>query len=59
VRELGLPRDTLVAVVVRDGQSIPPRGSTFVMPGDVLFVLAPEGRGAEVEDVFTRWRQRV
>jgi cell volume regulation protein A len=59
VRELGLPRDTLLAVVVRDGQSIPPRGSTTVEPGDVLFVLAPEGRGAEVEDVFTRWRQRV
>jgi cell volume regulation protein A len=59
VRELGLPRDTLVAVVVRDGQSIPPRGSTTVEPGDVLFVLAPVGKGAEVEDVFARWRQRV
>jgi len=59
VRELGLPRDTLVAVVVRDGQSIPPRGSTMVEPGDVLFVLAPDGKGAEIEDVFARWRQRV
>jgi Trk K+ transport system NAD-binding subunit len=46
-------------VVVRDGQSIPPRGSTTVEPGDVLFVLAPVGKGAEVEDVFARWRQRV
>jgi cell volume regulation protein A len=59
VRELGLPRDTLVAVVVRDGEAIPPRGSTTIEPGDVLFVLAPEGKGAEIDDVFTRWRQRV
>jgi cell volume regulation protein A len=59
VRELGLPRDTLVAVVVRDGDAIPPRGSTAIRPGDVLFVLAPEGKGPELDDVFTRWRQRV
>jgi cell volume regulation protein A len=59
VRELGLPRDALVAVVVRDGEAIPPRGSTTIRPGDVLFVLAPEGKGAEIDDVFTRWRRRV
>jgi cell volume regulation protein A len=59
VRELGLPRDTLLAVVVRDGEAIPPRGSTTIEPGDVLFVLAPEGKGPEIDDVFTRWRQRV
>ena len=59
VRELGLPRDALVAVVVRDGEAIPPRGSTVVDAGDVLFVLAPEGKGAEIDDVFTRWRRRV
>jgi cell volume regulation protein A len=59
VRELGLPRDTLLAVVVRDDQAIPPRGSTTIEPGDVLFVLAPEGKGAEIDDVFTRWRRRV
>jgi cell volume regulation protein A len=59
VRELGLPRDTLVAVVVRDGEAIPPRGGTTIEPGDVLFVLAPEGKGGEIDDVFTRWRRRV
>jgi hypothetical protein len=25
----------------------------------VLFVLTPDGRRPELEDVFTRWRQRV
>jgi cell volume regulation protein A len=59
VRELGLPRDTLVAVLVRGDEAIPPRGSTTVRPGDVLFVLTPNGKGPELEDVFSRWRQRV
>ena len=59
VRELGLPRDTLIAVIVRDGEALPPRGTTTVETGDALFVLAPRGKAAEIEDVFTRWRQRV
>ncbi|HET7127630.1 MAG TPA: potassium/proton antiporter [Gaiellaceae bacterium] len=59
VRELGLPREALVAVVVRDDDPIPPRGSTRIESGDVLFVLVPHGKRAEVEDVFERWRRRV
>jgi cell volume regulation protein A len=59
VRGLGLPRETLVAVLVRGEEAIPPRGSTTVQPGDVLFVLVPDGKGPAVEDVFTRWRQRI
>jgi cell volume regulation protein A len=59
VRELGLPREALVAVLVRGDDAIPPRGSTTVEPGDVLFVLTPEGKGPELDDVFTRWRQRI
>jgi cell volume regulation protein A len=59
VRELGLPREALVAVVVRGEDAIPPRGGTTIEPGDVLFVLVPHGKRPEVEDVFGRWRQRV
>ncbi|HEX5448565.1 MAG TPA: potassium/proton antiporter [Gaiellaceae bacterium] len=59
VRELGLPREALVAVLVRGDDAIPPRGSTTVQAGDVLFLLVPQGKGPEIEDVFTRWRQRV
>jgi cell volume regulation protein A len=59
VRELGLPREALVAVVVRGEDAIPPRGSTRVEAGDVLFVLVPHGKRPEVEDVFERWRRRV
>jgi cell volume regulation protein A len=59
VRELGLPRTAIVAVVVRGEDSIPPRGSTVIEPGDRLYVLAPRDDGPAVEDVFARWRRRV
>jgi potassium/hydrogen antiporter len=59
VRELGLPRNAIVAVVERGRDSIPPRGSTRLKAGDRLFVLAPRAMRATVEDVFTRWRRRV
>src|SRR4051794_2168233 len=59
VRELGLPRESLVVVLVRGDEAIPPRGSTTIEPGDVLFVLTPDGKEPELEDVFTRWRQRI
>jgi cell volume regulation protein A len=59
VRELGLPRSAIIAVVARGDDSIPPRGSTIVEPGDHLFVLAPHSKRQEIEDVFSRWRRRV
>jgi potassium/hydrogen antiporter len=59
VRELGLPRSALIAVVARGKDTIPPRGSTVIEAGDRLFVLAPSGARDELEDVFARWRRRV
>ena len=59
VRELGLPRSALIAVVARHGETIPPRGTTVIEAGDRLFVLAPRALRAELEDVFARWRRRV
>jgi cell volume regulation protein A len=59
VRELGLPREALVAVINRGEETIPPRGSTRIEAGDQLFVLIPRRRRADLEDVFTRWRRRV
>jgi cell volume regulation protein A len=59
VRELGLPRSALVAVVARGDETIPPRGSTVLQAGDRLFVLAPRSLRPEIEDVFARWRRRV
>ncbi|HUQ21968.1 MAG TPA: potassium/proton antiporter [Gaiellaceae bacterium] len=59
VRELGLPRDALIALVTRGDDTIPPRGSTVVEAGDRLFVLVPHARRADLEDVFSRWRRLV
>jgi cell volume regulation protein A len=59
VRELGLPRSALVAVIARGTTTIPPRGSTRIEPGDRLYVLIPNGTRAALEDVFGRWRRRV
>jgi cell volume regulation protein A len=59
VREVGLPRSAIIAVVVRGDDSIPPRGSTTIEPGDHLYVLAPHAIRPAIEDVFSRWRRRV
>ena len=59
MRELGLPRDALIAVITRGDDTIPPRGSTVVEPGDRLFVLVPHSKRADLEDVFSRWRRLV
>ena len=59
VREVGLPRAAIIAVIVRGDDSIPPRGSTLIEPGDRLFVLVPHAVHPAVEDVFSRWRRRV
>jgi cell volume regulation protein A len=57
VRDLGLPRDALVAVVVRDGQAIPPRGSTQIESGDRLYVLSRKESRRTVERLFEDWRR--
>ena len=59
VRELGLPRSAIVAVVGVATTRFPPRGSTVIDPDDHLFVLAPRSMRQDVEDVFSRWRRRV
>jgi len=57
VRELGLPRDALLNVIVREDEAIPPRGSTRIEPGDRLHVLVRREVAEEVTDLLGRWRQ--
>ncbi len=57
VRELGLPRDALVNVIVRDGRAIPPRGSTELREGDELHVLVRGELREEVEELTRQWHQ--
>lgn len=56
VNELGLPRDALVNVIVRDDEALLPRGSTAVAAGDRLHIVVREKARGDVEALFTRWR---
>ncbi len=49
VRDLELPREALVNVIVRDGHAIPPRGSTELQEGDELHILVRSELREEVE----------
>jgi cell volume regulation protein A len=55
VKEIGLPREALVNVIVRGGEAIPPRGSTQIQGGDELHILVRREVHDEVEDLTERW----
>jgi cell volume regulation protein A len=56
VRDLGLPREALVNLIVREGTAIPPRGSTQIQAGDELHVLARREAIPAVQALTERWR---
>jgi cell volume regulation protein A len=56
VRDLGLPRDAVVNVIVRGQQAIPPRGSTVLKAGDELHLLIAEESAGRVSELLDRWR---
>jgi len=56
VRDLGLPREAVVNVIVRRGEAIPPRGSTRVEAGDHLHVLYREEASRELVAISSSWR---
>jgi cell volume regulation protein A len=57
VRELGLPREALLNVIIRGEQAIPPRGSTRVEAGDRLHVLVRQEVAIEFRELLQRWRE--
>ncbi len=56
VRELGLPREALLNVIVRGDRAIPPRGSTVIQDGDQLHVLVRQEVAVEFRELMRRWR---
>jgi cell volume regulation protein A len=56
VRELGLPREALLNVIVRGERAIPPRGSTIVEVGDQLHVIVRQEAAVEFRALLGRWR---
>jgi potassium/hydrogen antiporter len=55
VRDLGLPRDAVVNVIVRDEQAIPPRGTTRLRAGDRIHVLIRQESARELYEIRDRW----
>jgi potassium/hydrogen antiporter len=56
VRDLALPRDAVVNVIVRGRDAIPPRGSTRLHPGDRLHVLVRQEAAREMPALQERWQ---
>src|SRR4051794_31601540 len=56
VREIGLPREALLNVIVRGEQAIPPRGSTLIEAGDRLHVLVRQEVAVEFRRLLEVWR---
>jgi CPA2 family monovalent cation:H+ antiporter-2 len=56
VRDLDLPRDALVSVIVRGGEAVAPRGSTRIRAGDRLHVLVRREAARELDGLQERWR---
>jgi potassium/hydrogen antiporter len=56
VRDLGLPRDALLNLIVRGQQAIPPRGSTVIEAGDHLHVLVRQEAATDFGKLLRRWR---
>jgi cell volume regulation protein A len=56
VRELGLPREALLNVIVRGERAIPPRGSTIIQDGDQLHILVRQEVAIEFRELMRRWR---
>ena len=57
VKELGLPRDALINLIVRDGEALLPRGSTVVEAGDELHLLVRRETRNEIARLIETWRE--
>jgi potassium/hydrogen antiporter len=57
LRDLGLPRDALVSLIVRGDEALLPRGSTRLEPGDRLLVLVRREVMADLPAIIERWRK--
>jgi cell volume regulation protein A len=56
VRELGLPREALLNVIVRGDRAIPPRGSTIIQQGDQLHLIVRQEVAVEFQNLLKLWR---
>lgn len=51
IRELGMPRTTIIAAIIRDGTTIIPRGDVQILEGDKLIICAEAVKGDYLTDI--------
>jgi cell volume regulation protein A len=56
IKELELPREALVNLIVREGSALPPRGSTEIAAGDELHIVSRLETIPAVQRLAERWR---
>jgi cell volume regulation protein A len=56
VRDLDLPRDAVVNVIVRGAEAVPPRGSTRLRAHDIVHVLVRTRAAGDLRALTERWR---
>ncbi|MFT4035375.1 MAG: potassium/proton antiporter [Patulibacter sp.] len=57
VRDLELPRDALLNLIVQHNTAVPPRGSTVIHAGDELHILVRQEAFADFQQLLKRWRR--
>jgi potassium/hydrogen antiporter len=57
VRDLDLPRDALLNLIVKDNTAVPPRGSTVIHESDELHILVRQEAFADFQALLGRWRR--
>ena len=56
LRDISIPKDILILLILRRGEAIVPSGSTVVETGDVLVAAAPEFKG---KDEFGMYEEHI
>lgn len=56
IRDLGLPREALVNLIVRNEEALAPRGAMTVHGGDRLYVLVRQDGKTDWEKITASWR---
>jgi cell volume regulation protein A len=57
VRELGLPREALLNLLIRGDQALLPRGSTRIEAGDRLHLIVRQEVAVELRELMERWQE--
>lgn len=57
VRDLELPRDALLNLIVKDNTAVPPRGSTVIHASDELHILVRQEAFGDFQELLRRWRR--